>query len=134
MNYHEDVRNSFGKRLSVSMTRKNISNIDLAKHIGVHPNTISQYRKDKQEPGLHKVTQIAQVLGEDIVWLVSGYTTDEMKQSNVISKKMLAVHERNPEFLSDSNAVLKKYFELKPEHQELVDTVILKLLRIENKI
>ena len=129
MNYHKEIRNSFGKRLSVSMARKNISNVDLAKHIGVHPNTISQYRKDKQDPGLHKVTQIAQVLEEDIAWLIAGQTSDE------INNKTLSVNEKNLEFLSNNNAtVLKKYFELNPEHQDLVETIILKLLRIENKI
>lgn len=129
MNYHKDIQDSFGKRLSVSMARKNISNVDLAKHIGVHPNTISQYRKDKQEPGLHKVTQMAQILEEDIGWLIAGQTSDEIKD------KTYSVNEKSLEFLSNNNAnVLKKYFELNPEHQDLVEIIILKLLKIENKI
>ena len=54
----------FGERLSQTMYKKNISNIQLAEMLYVSPSTVSGYRTGRRSPSVNELAEIGQLLDD----------------------------------------------------------------------
>lgn len=98
---------NFASNLKASRTEKNISQEELAKQIGVHPNHLSRYERGLASPSIEVVQKIAEVLGISIDRLVFG------KENNVeasVSDRELIDLFRKTQLLSDKQKEMVKEF------------------------
>lgn len=62
----------FGERLKSEIKRKGLNNNKLAKHLGIHPNTVSRWIKEERLPDIYTAIRIADVLECPLEWLITG--------------------------------------------------------------
>jgi len=62
----------FSKRLKEIMNEKGVKGKDLAVHLGVTENVISEYRTGKSKPSFDKIILIAEKLGVTLDYLMRG--------------------------------------------------------------
>lgn len=60
----------FADRLARILGERNMSNAELARRCGIHPNTIGVYVAGSHEPTAGKVAAISKALGVSADWLL----------------------------------------------------------------
>jgi transcriptional regulator with XRE-family HTH domain len=68
---------SFGKRLVEVRKRKNLSQEDVAKHLGTKSPVIGRYERDEMKPSIETATKLADFLEVSLDYLV-GKVDDEI--------------------------------------------------------
>jgi len=125
---------SFGERLKVAIKKSDLSQDQLAKLIGVHQNTISGYVKDKMEPGINKVKLMAHYLGCELVWLITGFTAEELALEIQNRELSMIVSEKSPEYRAEQNVdAVNKFLKLTNAHKAIVEVLIDELLKLEGE-
>ena len=66
----------FGERLSQTMYKKNISNVQLAEKMYVSPSTVSGYRTGRRSPSVNELAVIGQILDVSVDFLIGNTDTD----------------------------------------------------------
>lgn len=61
---------SFGKRLAEVRKRKNLSQEDVAKHLGTKSPVIGRYERDEMKPSIDTATKLADFLEVSLDYLV----------------------------------------------------------------
>ena len=81
-----------GKRIQESRKRRKISQIDLAKQLMISREILSKYENGTRIPNIDKLKEIADLLGVDFVYLVSGYNRENVALEDTgLSNESLAV-------------------------------------------
>ncbi len=62
----------FGDRLREALSRANISQVELGRRIGAHPNQVNSWVNGRRDPSFHYLAALAPVLKVKIDWLVLG--------------------------------------------------------------
>ena len=63
---------TFGERLKIIMRERGITQKQLAQVLGTSHSLISEYIHNKKEPSIFKAVMIADFLGVDLHWLITG--------------------------------------------------------------
>ena len=69
--YGEDVA-TFGDRLEAARRNANLSQRELAKHIGIKNSTLQNWEDDVTEPRANKLNTLAGMLNVSLMWLING--------------------------------------------------------------
>ena len=69
--YGEDVA-TFGDRLEAARRNANLSQRELAKHIGIKNSTLRNWEDDVTEPRANKLNTLAGMLNVSLMWLING--------------------------------------------------------------
>lgn len=87
---------SFGKRLSLRMREKKITNRELAEAIGVHASAVSLYVKDKGMPRMDVFMRIIELLGCSCDYLLRGVESVDQQPDKSVEYlvKLNQVNER----------------------------------------
>lgn len=67
-------------RLALAMDDRGVSREHLAEFLHTHPNTVSNYRSGKTQPQWQVLVAIAEYLGVDLVWLLTGKVRPKGRQ------------------------------------------------------
>jgi len=70
----------FRQRLRMALSRTGISQAELARRIGVHPNLVNNWVAGRRHPSLQNLAALAPVLKVDIHWLVLGCSPPRASQ------------------------------------------------------
>lgn len=76
-----------GKRIKEARKQAGLKQSELAEQLGVAVVTIGQYERDKRQPTLAQLRNIAGALNADIVYLISGQTSAEVEQGILFQKE-----------------------------------------------
>ena len=88
--YGEDVA-TFGDRLEAARRNANLSQRELAKHIGIKNSTLQNWEDDVTEPPANKLNTLAGMLNVSLMWLVNGERDGlEASDENSVSETNLA--------------------------------------------
>jgi transcriptional regulator with XRE-family HTH domain len=82
-----EIYSAIGKRVRVIRQEKELSLNELARKTGFAKSYLSQIENLKREPSISALSQIAHVLGVDVLFLLSGETQNAAVQSFTIVKK-----------------------------------------------
>lgn len=75
---------TFGKRLREVRKDKEMSQDEVGKLAGVHGAVIGRYEREEVKPSIEMATQLAEVLGVSLDYLVG--STDVLLEKNIVSK------------------------------------------------
>ena len=88
--YGEDVA-TFGDRLDAARRNANLSQRELAKHIGIKNSTLQNWEDDVTEPRANKLNTLAGMLNVSLMWLINGEGDGlEVSDENSVSETNLA--------------------------------------------
>lgn len=88
--YGEDVA-TFGDRLEAARRNANLSQRELAKHIGIKNSTLQNWEDDVTEPRANKLNTLAGMLNVSLMWLINGEGDGlEASDENSVSETNLA--------------------------------------------
>ena len=88
--YGEDVA-TFGDRLEAARRNANLSQRELAKHIGIKNSTLQNWEDDVTEPRANKLNTLAGMLNVSLMWLINGEGDGlEVSDENSVSESNLA--------------------------------------------
>ena len=88
--YGEDVA-TFGDRLEAARRNANLSQRELAKHIGIKNSTLQNWEDDVTEPRANKLNTLAGMLNVSLMWLINGEGDGlEALDENSVSESNLA--------------------------------------------
>jgi len=88
--YGEDVA-TFGDRLEAARRNANLSQRELAKHIGIKNSTLQNWEDDVTEPRANKLNTLAGMLNVSLMWLINGEGDGlEASDENSVSESNLA--------------------------------------------
>ena len=88
--YGEDVA-TFGDRLEAARRNANLSQRELAKHIGIKNSTLQNWEDDVTEPRANKLNTLAGMLNVSLMWLINGEGDGlEASDVNSVSESNLA--------------------------------------------
>ena len=88
--YGEDVA-TFGDRLEAARRNANLSQRELAKHIGIKNSTLQNWEDDVTEPRANKLNTLAGMLNVSLMWLNNGEGDGlEASDENSVSETNLA--------------------------------------------
>jgi len=79
--------NTLGDRLKKAIKDANLTQKKVAKALNIPEATLSNLIKNKYEPGIYKIKQLADFLGVDLNWLITGRTFEERLASRPHKKK-----------------------------------------------
>jgi transcriptional regulator with XRE-family HTH domain len=82
-----EIYSAIGRRVRVIRQEKELSLNELARKTGFAKSYLSQIENLKREPSISALSQIAHVLGVDVLFLLSGETQNAAVQSFTIVKK-----------------------------------------------
>jgi len=83
----KEIYTAIGKRIRQIRQDKGFSLDELAKKTGFAKSYLSQIENLKREPSISALSQVAYVLGVDVLFLLSGETQDSGAQNLTIVKK-----------------------------------------------
>ncbi|OQM75814.1 helix-turn-helix domain-containing protein [Manganibacter manganicus] len=63
---------TFGGRLSRAIDASELNTKDLAGRLGVKKSTVLAWETDRSQPGSHRLTKLAGMLGVSLSWLLHG--------------------------------------------------------------
>jgi transcriptional regulator with XRE-family HTH domain len=63
---------TFGGRLSRAIDASELTTKDLARRLGVRKATVHAWETDRSQPGSHRLTKLAGMLGVSLSWLLHG--------------------------------------------------------------
>ena len=66
----KERREEFGRRIKMMRTLLGMTQLDLAKKLGVTTQAITTYEKGKREPGFRNLIGLSQALGVSVDWLI----------------------------------------------------------------
>lgn len=69
---------TFGQRLVIAREERDLSQKELADHLGITPTRLNYWEKDKREPAIEMIKAIAQALDVDTNYLI-GYDSKNKK-------------------------------------------------------
>ncbi len=75
---------TFGKRLTEVRKDKKMSQDEVGKLVGVHGAVIGRYEREEVKPSIEMATQLAEVLGVSLDYLVG--STDVLLEKSIVSK------------------------------------------------
>jgi transcriptional regulator with XRE-family HTH domain len=70
--YYGDESATFGDRVAAAREALGVAQAELARRLGVKPQTVAAWEADRSEPRANKLQMLAGVLGVPMVWLMSG--------------------------------------------------------------
>jgi transcriptional regulator with XRE-family HTH domain len=83
---------SFGVNLKMFRSEKNISQEELAKKVGIHPNHLSRYERGQASPSIEVVQKIADALEVSIDQLVFGKGSN--LENNVSDRELVSLFKK----------------------------------------
>lgn len=102
-----------GNRLSVLLEKRDTNPNELAKRVGVSPQTIySIIKRDSKKADIEVLLKIADILGVSVEYFIDDAATSESSKSDVLSPSDMSL--------------LKKYHDLDDHGREMVDLVLVK--------
>ena len=110
--YGEDVA-TFGDRLEAARRNANLSQRELAKHIGIKNSTLQNWEDDVTEPRANKLNTLAGMLNVSLMWLINGEGDGlEVSDENSVSETNLAaalieIRERRVQMMHSANRLAK---------------------------
>jgi len=75
---------SFGKRLTEVRKNKNLSQEDLAKHLGTKSPVIGRYERDEMKPSIDTANKLAEFLEVSLDYLTGN--TDTLLETNTLNR------------------------------------------------
>ena len=81
-------KRTIGTRLKEARVRRDLSQEQVAKMIGVHPVTISKYERDTQDPNTTVLSKMASIYDVTIDWLVLENDSQENRPAGMNREKM----------------------------------------------
>ena len=75
---------SFGKRLTEVRKNKNLSQEDLAKHLGTKSPVIGRYERDEMKPSIDTANKLAEFLEVSLDYLTGN--TDTLLDTNTLNR------------------------------------------------
>ena len=100
-----------GNRLSVLLEKRDTNPNELAKRVGVSPQTIySIIKRDSKKADIEVLLKIADILGVSVEYFIDDAATSESSKSDVLSPSDMSL--------------LKKYHDLDDHGREMVDLVL----------
>lgn len=67
-----DAASTFGDRLALAREAAGLDQAQLARRIGVRPETLRNWEDDRSEPRANRVQMLAGMLDVSMIWLMSG--------------------------------------------------------------
>ena len=91
MDWYGPDKATFGDRLVAAREKANLSQQDLAKHLGVKNSTIKSWENDNSEPRANRLSMLAGLLNVSITWLISaeGSGVEAPEKSDEMSNDLL---------------------------------------------
>lgn len=86
------VGSLFGSRIKELRRKLDIKQVDLAKRIGVHTQTLSKYERGEVEPGADALRKIAESCPVSSAWLLTG--EGEMEQGKNVPDSSLDLNSK----------------------------------------
>ena len=107
-----EADNKFPSMLKDMLKQKNITQTELARSIGVKPNTISNYRNGVSQPDADTIIKIASFFDVSIDYLLTGKRTE-----NKITREELGLSERALQILKqiahdETHAMLSQFINM----------------------
>ncbi|HEX8574854.1 MAG TPA: helix-turn-helix transcriptional regulator [Flavobacterium sp.] len=75
---------SFGKRLTLVRKNKNLSQEDLAKHLGTKSPVVGRYERDEMKPSIDTANKLAEFLEVSLDYLTGN--TDILLDTNTVNR------------------------------------------------
>jgi transcriptional regulator with XRE-family HTH domain len=110
--YGEDVA-TFGDRLEAARRNANLSQRELAKHIGIKNSTLRNWEDDVTEPRANKLNTLAGMLNVSLMWLINGEGdglegSDENSVSNAnLDAALIEIRELRVQMMHSANRLAK---------------------------
>lgn len=79
----ENLNNEIGKLIKHARTKKNVTQAELAKRVGLATVTVRQYENGSREPNIETLRKIALALGVSIYSLVSFDDASSLVEENI---------------------------------------------------
>ena len=98
----KDVMTEFGINLKAALDRRNISELEFAKRLGLQSHNIYEYERGQSDPKMHRVATIANKLGLTVGELLTGKENTDTHEGEV-----LPVDEFNDDLIKRLNIVMK---------------------------
>ncbi len=70
--WYDEATATFGDRLGAAREAAGLSRADLARRMGVRPQTVAGWEDDRAEPRANKLQKLAGVLNVSLSWLLTG--------------------------------------------------------------
>ncbi len=115
---------TLGQRLSYLLKKKKIKARTLAKGVGLPETTISNILHDKFEPGVYKIKKIAEYLGADLHWLITGIVNYHNTPSPFQSEDPAGTSIQQDPNLIFSQAFLEEIQQLDPDYQRIILSIL----------
>ena len=110
--YGEDVA-TFGDRLEAARRNANLSQRELAKHIGIKSSTLKNWEDDVTEPRANKLNTLAGMLNVSLMRLINGEgdgleASDENSASDAnLDAALIAIRELRVQMMHSANRLAK---------------------------
>ena len=110
--YREDVA-TFGDRLEAARRNANLSQRELAKHIGIKNSTLQNWEDDVTEPRANKLNTLAGMLNVSLMWLINGEgdgleASDENSVSDAnLDAALIEIRELRMQMMHSANRLAK---------------------------
>ena len=110
--YGEDVA-TFGDRLEAARRNANLSQRELAKHIGIKNSTLRNWEDDVTEPRANKLNTLAGMLNVSLMRLINGEgdgleASDENSASDAnLDAALIAIRELRVQMMHSANRLAK---------------------------
>ena len=98
----------FAKRLTLSRVNAGYNKSEFAKLIDVSKSMVTEYENAVHDPKTSVVKRMANILGVDITWLITGYTPNHVsQQARVVINKIESMSSEDVEKLSKLIDIIK---------------------------
>ncbi len=82
---------SFGQRLSIVRKKRNMTQKEIGKHVGMVPDLVSRYERDAIVPSIETAAKFAKALDISLDYLVLGHEPPEATTPAGINQKLQQV-------------------------------------------
>ena len=72
IDWYSDERATFGDRVSGAREAAGLSQEELARRLGIRPQTLRSWEEDLSEPRANKLQMLAGIVGVSLRWLMTG--------------------------------------------------------------
>ncbi|WP_061286399.1 helix-turn-helix domain-containing protein [Leptospira interrogans] len=97
----------FPERFRNLRLQKNLSQEDLGKLVGIHPNHLGRYERGLSKPSAETLQKLAEVLGVSSDYLIGG-TAEDFAKAKFEDKDLLRMFQEIEKFPAEEKETIKK--------------------------
>jgi transcriptional regulator with XRE-family HTH domain len=104
---NKTVQDDFSKRFRELRRKKNLSQAELGKIVGLHYTHIGRYERGLSKPSAEAARRLADALGVTTDYLIEG-DSDDIAKSKLDNKELLGLFREIEKFNNEDKIVIKK--------------------------